>query len=1010
MWRMWGRYFRTAVCVAGCLVASTAFGQETSSGLTGMIRDASGRPVPGVTVEVASPALVEGSRAVQAGDDGQYRVIDLPPGSYSVIFRVAGFSTLRNDAVELPAGVTGTLNATLSAGEPSETIARAEGAARIDTRGTAQQNVVTSDAATSGRDATATVTVTRGLSQATTDVGGAAGAWFAQGGNLTVRGKAGVKRLFDGLRVDNAEGIGTSSYFINSAAVDRVVVETGGGNADSPSAGGAINNVPKSGANRFSFRFSGLLSTEEMQGDNFDEELGARGLVGVNKVGNIYDVTATAGGPIKKDRLWFFVAPKWWGNRNYAAGIYWNQTQGTPRYTPDLTRRADQLEEVRSTPIRLTWQASRADNVNVFVDFPQAACNCRQLPTTTAPEAVFGWVWGRKGHLWQTGLFQSTWRSTRASKWVMEAGWSFALGGWSMVYQPGVTPDHISITDIGLGFTWNDRGGTHRGLASNPVNVSDRMSERFATSYTTGSHAFRFGVSAEHVWHESFNYVNQDVNYTFLNGTPVSITEFATPFTDLSRVNAELSIFAQDQWTLRRLTLNYGVRYSYFNAGVPPQQSPSTRFVPFVRTFDAVPCVPCWHDIDPRVGAAYDLRGDGRTALKASFGRYVNQQVIQIANANNPFNTSVSSVTRTWNDADNDFTPDCDLTNQGVNGECGPISNAQFGLANAKATRYADDVIRGVGNRDYIWDSSIEIQHQITRAVGLTAGYYRNWGANFTTTRNQSVEAGDFSPFCVTAPVDSRLPGGGGYEVCGMYDISPAKFGQEQNLITQSSRFGAQSLANDFLGLSVNAQAPRGIRFGGNIETGRTRSDNCFIVNSPQELTVNTTYNSSLLGVGTVNAANPTYCRSEVPFAGNLQIKLNGTYPIGRGFSMSGNYQNMSGAMILSVWNAPNSAVVPSLGRNLAACGAQTNCRATVAIPLIEPGTMYEKRRNQLDLRLDKSLQFAGGVRLTGTIAVYNLLNSNAISTIQTTYGAQWLKPTTVLYARLGQVSARLDF
>src|SRR5439155_5673190 len=121
-------------------------------------------------------------------------------------------------------------------------------------------------------------------------------------------------------------------------------------------------------------------------------------------------------------------------------------------------------------------------------------------------------------------------------------------------------------------------------------------------------------------------------------------------------------------------------------------------------------------------------------------------------------------------------------------------------------------------------------------------------------------------------------------------------------------------------------------------------------------------------------------------------------------------YQNTAGANDLAIWNAPNSIIAPELRRNLAACGTRVVCNATVAIPLIRPGEVYEARRNQLDLRLGKSVKLTAKARFTGSFDVYNVLNNNAITAIQTTYGSQWLKPTSVLYARLAQVSARLDF
>jgi hypothetical protein len=1011
------------------LIASASSAQQTLSGLAGVVRDSTAKPVAGVSVEASSPVLIERSRSVTTDGNGQYQITDLQPGTYSVTFKAPGFTTFKNDGIELTAGFTGTVNATLRAGNPTETITVTGTTTQIDTRTAAQQNVVTSQTATSGRDATAAVSVTRGLTQATTDVGGAAGAYTAQGNSLTVRGKAGVKRLFDGLRVENAEGIGNTSYMINSATVEQVVVETGGGSAESLSAGGSINNVPKSGSNQFAFRLSGLVSKEGMQSDNLDDPLRARGLTAVNKVGNIWDATAAAGGPILKDKLWFWAAPKMWGNRNYAAGLYWNDTQGTPFFTPangtgiDLfgvrrapaglpVRRADQFEVIRSQPVRLTWQASPRNKLNFFVDYPEAACTCRSTITTTAPE-VGTYIFGRKGHLWELGLFQATWTSPRSSRLLMEGGASFAFGGWPQVYQPTVGPNDISVIDTALGWTYNDRQGVHQGLASDPNHVSDRASERFTTSYITGSHAIKMGISLEHAWHEGASYVNHNINYTFNSGVPNRISEYSTPYLDKADVKAELALFAQDQWTVKRLTLNYGLRYSYFNAGVPALHANPTTFVPFPRDFAEVNCVPCWHDIDPRVGGAYDIFGNGKTALKGSFGRYVSQQIVAIATANSPFQTSVNSVTRTWTPStlvtspalDGNYLYNCDLANPLANGDCGQISDLNFGLANPKATRYAADVVNGWGIRPFIWDSSIEIQHQLTRSVTVTAGYYRNWAANFSATDNTLVAPGDYSPFCVATPLDPRLPGGGGQQLCGLYDVSVPKFGQVTNVITQSSHFGKQTSVNDFIGFSFNARLPKqGARVGVNVDTGRTVTDACYVVTNPAQSIYD-------LGGSTATAvASPTYCHVVTPFIGNLSVKLNGVYPLPYDFSVSANYQNSAGAQDLAIWNAPNSAIAPSLGRNLAACGTRPACTATFAVPLIQPGSQYEARRNQLDLRLGKSLQLARRVRFTGDLGIYNVLNNNTITAIQTTYGPQWLKPTTVMYGRLLQASARLDF
>ena len=235
--------------------------------------------------------------------------------------------------------------------------------------------------------------------------------------------------------------------------------------------------------------------------------------------------------------------------------------------------------------------------------------------------------------------------------------------------------------------------------------------------------------------------------------------------------------------------------------------APPTGWVP-ERSFAEVTNVPSWKDWSPRFGAAYDLFGNGRTAFKVSIGRYVAKTGTAIASANNPIQTSVNSVTRTWTDTDGDFVPDCDLGNRGANGECAAMSNQNFG-GTRTTNRYDEGVLEGWGARGYTWDISTEVQQQVSSGLSVTAGYYRNWLGNFTTTDNEAVGPADFSPYCITAPADRRLPGGGGYQVCGLYDISLAKFGQVNNLVTQSSNFGEQKQVNDFFTFTFTTRLGR---------------------------------------------------------------------------------------------------------------------------------------------------------------------------------------------------------
>jgi hypothetical protein len=487
----------------------------------------------------------------------------------------------------------------------------------------------------------------------------------------------------------------------------------------------------------------------------------------------------------------------------------------------------------------------------------------------------------------------------------------------------------------------------------------------------------------------------------------------------------DLGIFVQDRWTVKRLTLNVGLRFDYLRSYVPAQHQDANRYFG-ARDFARVDCVPCWTDLDPRLGVSYDLFGNGRTALKMSAGRYLGLQSVQLADANNPVITSVNSTNRTWNDSffpvgdprRGNYLPDCDLLNPNANGECGPIDNQNFGKNNPGAVRYDPAYLRGFGKREYLWDVTAEVQQQLGSRVSLTGSYYRNWSGNFTVTRNLAVTPADFSSYCVTAPVDLRLPNGGGYPICGLYDVSPAKFGQVQNLVTYASNYGNQERVSNFFNISLNTRLGSGIQLGGGVDTGRTVSDSCFVVDSLQQLTYT---------IGTA-AAPTTYCHIVTPFWAQTQIKAFGSYPLPGDFIVSGTFQNTSAGPLQNVvgpgidafYSASNAEIFPTLGRNLGACGASAVCNATATVPLIRPQTMFDGRKNQVDLRLTKVLKLGSRLRLRANADLYNALNASGTYVLNTTYSRtnnKWLQPISdanvggaIMDGRFLQLSGTLSF
>jgi hypothetical protein len=692
------------------------------------------------------------------------------------------------------------------------------------------------------------------------------------------------------------------------------------------------------------------------------------------------------------------------------AGNFWNKTQGTPLYTPDLSRPGDRFQWYESKAVRVTWQASPRNKFNFFSDLSDD-CLCRAIGALgSAPEA------GLAFHFRPSGLYQGDWTAPITSKLLLEAGASLTITHWPTFLNPGVQPTDISILELSNNFRYN-ASATYANKRA-----TDRGAQRFSVSYVTGTHAFKTGMQIEEAVSDVGTYVQGDVNYAFRNGIPTQITQYATPYRAIDRTRADMGIYFQDQWAIRRLTMNYGLRYDYFNGHVDANHvaAPASGWVP-ARDFAAVSGVPAWKDFNPRFGASYDLFGDGKTALKASIGRYVAKTGTAVAGANNPVTTSVNNVTRTWTDTNNNYIPDCDLNNRGTNGECGPMSDANFGGFNP-TTHWADDVLRGLGVRNSNWDFDAEVQRQLASGVSMTAGYYRNWYGNFTATDNLLRTPADFDSYCITAPLNANLPGGGGYQVCGLSDVSLAKFTQADNLVTQSSHYGTQQQVNNFFNVSISTHLRSGVQFGGGVDTGRTMTDNCFVVDAPGIAAAALTSAQTATTVSGISTASPTtpqktttingkgICHVVTPFRGQTQLKLNGAVPLPYDFVVSGIYQDISGPNIVAAYSASNQEIASSLGRNLAACGTRVPCTAAATVPLVAPGDLYDHRIRRLDVRFTKLIRLNQRLRMQGNLDIYNVFNGSGVVQVNNAYGPQWRQPTEVQDPRILQFSAQILF
>jgi hypothetical protein len=432
-----------------------------------------------------------------------------------------------------------------------------------------------------------------------------------------------------------------------------------------------------------------------------------------------------------------------------------------------------------------------------------------------------------------------------------------------------------------------------------------------------------------------------------------------------------------------RLTLSGGVRVDLQNESTSPFTAAPHRWLPTRNTFyEAVENVPNWRDVNPRISVAYDLFGNGRTALKASASRGVQQDSIGTARANNPATTVDTSTARQWEDADRDFVVDCNLLsgvaqdNRATGGDfCGPWLTPNFGN-NRPSTTYSPSILEGWGVRPWNWEFSTGIQHEIIPRLSASIGYFRRVGGNFTLTDNELAGPGDYTAFSVVVPNDPRLPNAG-QTITGLFD--PNGVLPVRNVVKNASEFGKQLAHWDGFDITLDARLQNGLMVQGGVSTGNDMTDNCDVA-------------------GKVDNPSTRFCHQESGYL--AQYKAMASYTLPYAIRVSGSLQSLPGPQIAA--NQVYAGVIASLGR--APTGGQTT------VNLIEPGAMYGDRLNQVDLRFTKILRTGGRARLDLNVDLYNAFNSDAVIAQQNAFTAAWQQPTSVIQPRFVKFSARLDF
>jgi hypothetical protein len=460
---------------------------------------------------------------------------------------------------------------------------------------------------------------------------------------------------------------------------------------------------------------------------------------------------------------------------------------------------------------------------------------------------------------------------------------------------------------------------------------------------------------------------------------------------------------------MKRLTLTGGLRWDYYHSYFPAATLGPTVLTPNRNVSFAASDGVSWKDITPRMGGSYDLFGNGKTAVKASLNKYLGFTGVAsgsrpFAGGLNPVSLVVNTTTRSWNDANKNFVPDCNLLLTTANGECGALANSGFGLPITNTT-YDPAILNGYNLRDYNWEFTTGVQQQLGSRLSVEVNFFRRWYGNLKATDNLSVAASDFTAFSIVAPTtDSRLSTAG-QTISGLYNVNPAKFGLTNNFVTMASNYGDWIQNWQGVDITTTVRAWSGVTLQGGISTGRDLRDNCAVLAALPET-------AQPAGGDTTFPAGSTtvpYCHIEGSYMGQTQVKGLGTYQVPKiDLRVSLAFQSVPGPVMAANYAVPNAAVVPSLGRSL------SGNASSVTVNLLPPLSTYGDRLNQVDMRLSKIFRFAGRGRLAANVDLFNLFNRNPVITqndgFSTSNVTTWQTPQAIQPGRLIKLGAQFDF
>lgn len=1008
------RFVRDILLGVLCLLCVPALASAQSA-IVGLLTDNQGGVLPGVTVEASSPALIEGSKTAVTDSQGRYRITPLRPGVYSLKFSLAGFAETVREGVNLPSEFVATVNVEMKVGSLEETVTVAGQTPQVDVQQATRTQVISRDVVDSlpiSHNAMSLGVLAPGVRAGTPDVGGTQ---TTEQVGLRAHGLAGFdgEQMVEGMSIQSYEGV--SQSFFDEALQSEITISTAAIPADTAGGGIRLNSILKDGGNVFSGSAfmggtKGSWVADNLSGSKLSTD---RHITSANGIDHIEYFSASLGGPIKKDKLWWLVAARHQSNENTIANV--------PKYvvTPkgQLLKVTNDLY-IRDVGTRLTWQAARNYKIGMFVE---RWWHQKGHSINFGTDPLAGEQRDPRNAHHSIGNFKLT--APVTNKWLLEAGYSWAMFAWKGDNPTG-SPAQVAesdlfspqwyatapTTDTALNKNFPDKCAYVIGCTTWNATRTQRQESQHNTaaasaSYVTGTHNLKVGFSNQ--WgpgRQRKNTRNGHLQQNYVNNVPTTVTVFNNPIIQPSYVAYDVGVFAQDTWTIHRLTVNPGLRVQWIDTGMRETSMAAGRFAPARFYPEQKDLIKFGADYSPRLSAAYDLSGSGRTALKASWARYYRNYDGDIA-AGIYGDAGERNENRQWSDVDlipgtfvKSGTPK-PTDNDGVaqDNEIGPSpSGGAFAL---KADRKPLNLKRQYNN-----EFTLGIQHQVMPRLAVGAMLYQRQVHNMAFIDRLNIGLEDYASFTVPMPDVSRDPEVAAVlaklpQTVTMYNLNKAKFDTGAfgtNVVDRSDT--KNSTVYTGFEASFNTRLPGGALLFGSWDMEHTLQRFCDTNDDPNGPPVSGQFSATDATTGVTAPLGGIYCdQTKFNYPFRHEFKLAGNYPLVWGMDFGAILQSYAGQERVIQWT-PVAGLFPG--------GLRTQAETII---LNQPGTVFYPRWNELDVNFKKNIRHNGKV-LTLQLDIYNVFNVNTPRTENNVVGANLGDAQTIAVGRFPRLAVNYKF